>query len=261
MAGEMMDSVWRTTWITHGRPTEDLSLIDGLDNEADILLQRHGAVKVSANDQRGTTVTWAVFAPNWSSLYFVMETLYLYPSPYRLQYFLAGWFSEDIEECRAARDRIHALMAKSDIHLLTRTFVKAAVPDAKSMPPLLQDAWSDRSVKPDYSIDCVHDENDDRYKVMRIGPNSPIAKAYGMMPVSYPCLNGGSYDQVVSEIYPKVIKTGEPYYGHVYAAMAFPNRQIRWVPYQRVVLPHLFPDGRPGVTVVSEVSPVDIQVV
>jgi hypothetical protein len=87
------------------------------------------------------------------------------------------------------------------------------------MPPLLQDAWGDKAVKPDYSIDCVHDDSDDRFKVMRIGPGSPIAKLWGIFPVSYPCLMGNPYDQVVSEVYPEVVRTGEPHYGHVYAAM------------------------------------------
>jgi hypothetical protein len=94
---------------------------------------------------------------------------------------------------------------------------------------------------------------------MRIGPGSPIAKLWGIFPVSYPCLMGNPYDRVVSEVYPRVVKTGEPHYGHVYAAMSLPDRQVRWMPYQRVVLPHRFPDGRMGVTVISEVSPVDIQ--
>jgi hypothetical protein len=32
-----------------------------------------------------------------------------------------------------------------------------------------------------------------------------------------------------------------------------------WVPYQRVVLPHRFPDGRKGVSVVSQLTKVDIK--
>jgi hypothetical protein len=224
------------------------------------LIQRQGIVKVSASDEHGTTVTWAFFAPNWASLYFAMETLHLYPAPYHLHYFLSGWFSETIDDATAARDRIHALLAKSDVHLTSRTFVKEAHPDPAKMPPVLQHAWDEKSVRPDVSVDCVLDPEEDRYKVLRIGPNSQIARLWGVMPVTYPCLNGGSYDQIVSAVYSKVVETGEPHYGHVYAAMAFPNRTVRWFSYQRVVLPHRFPDGRPGVTVVSEASPVDIQI-
>ena len=250
-----------TIWINQGRVVEELPPAEGQSSREVTAIRRHGLVRVNIGDEVGTTVTWAVFAPNWASLYYVMESLHQYPGPYHLEYYLAGWFSETLSGYRAASDRIHALIAKSDVHLLTRTYVKDADPDPRMMPLLLQDAWGDRAVKPDYSIDCIHDDHDQRFKVMRIGPGSPIAKLWGVFPVSYPCVNGGPYDDVVSEIYPEVIRTGEPHYGHVYAAMSLPNRQVRWVPYQRVVLPHRFPDGRNGVTVISEISPVDIQVV
>jgi len=250
----------RTVWIAKGYPLpEPLPLSQA--GEENSLIQRQGVVKVSASDEHGTTVTWAFFAPNWASLYFAMETLHLYPAPYHLNYFLAGWFSETVADARTARDRMHALVAKSDIHLTSRTFVKEVEPDPAKMPLVLQDAWGERAIRPEVSVDCVLDPDEDRYKVLRIGPNSQIAKLWGVMPVTYPCLNGGSYDQIVSAVYAKVVETGEPHYGHVYAAMAFPNRSIRWFPYQRVVLPHKFPDGRMGVTVVSETSPVDIQIV
>lgn len=251
----------KVLWIGHGRPVDELPSSDSCASNEESIIRRHGLVKVTLSVDVGTAVSWAVFAPNWSSLFFVMESLHLYPAPYHLNYYLAGWFSETIADWQTARERIHSLIAKSDVHLLSRTYVKEVAPDPNAMPTLLQDAWGDRTVKPDYSIDCIHDDNDRRFKVMRIGPNSPIAKLWGIMPVSYPCLNGGGYDQVVSEIYPHVIETGEPHYGHVFAAMALPNRSVRWVPYQRVVLPHRFPDGRSGVTVVSQLSPVDIQVV
>jgi hypothetical protein len=254
-------ATWRTIWVDQGRVVEGPLPVDGGASAEEIAIRRHGLVRVTIDFVTGTTVSWAVFAPNWSSLYYVMENLHLYSGPYHLNYHLAGWFSETIVEFRAARDRVHALIAKSDVHLLHRTYVKQADPDPNVMPLLLQDAWGDRTVKPDYSIDCVRDDDDERYKVMRIGPRSPIAKLWGIFPVSYPCLIGNPYDQIVSEAYPQVVGTGEPHYSHVYAAMSMPNRQVHWVPYQRVVLPHRFPDGRKGVTVISALSPVDIQVV
>lgn len=252
---------WRTVWIDQGRVTGELTSVGGASDNEDVAIHRRGIVKVTYSQEAGTYVSWSVFSPNWASLYYMAECLQLYPAPYRFQYYLAGWFSETIANGRQARERIHWLIAKSDVHLLARTYVKDAAPDPKSMPSLLQDAWGDKAVKPEYSIDCVHDDQDNRFKVMRIGPGSPIAKLWGIFPVSYPCLMGNPYDQVVSEIYPKVVHTGEPHYGHVYAAMSLPDRQVRWMPYQRVVLPHRFPDGRMGVTVISEVSPVDIRVV
>ena len=261
MGQEAEIALRQSLWIDQGRIAGELPLFDGEAASEDIAIHRKGLVKLTFSKDTGTTVSWAVFSPNWSSLYFVMECLHLYPAPYHLQYYLAGWFNETIADAWSARERIHALVGKSDVHLLRRTYLKQADPDPRIMPPLLQDAWGDRAVKPDHSIDCVHDDHDDRFKVMRIGPGSPIARLWGIFPVSYPCLTGNPYDQIVSEVYPEVVTTGEPHYGHVCAAMALPNRQVRWVSYQRVVLPHRFPDGRKGVTVISELTPVDIQVV
>ena len=247
-------------WIDKGTPLRDVAT-PGHGGTEDQLIHRDGLVKVSSSEGQGTTVSWAFFAPNWSSLYFIMETLFLHPAPYHLHYFLAGWFSETIPDWRAARNRLNELVPKSDVHLTSRTFVREVEPDASRMPKTLKDVWSEKSVRPDISVDCVLDPDEDRYKVIRIGPNSQIARLWGVMPVTYPCLNGGAYDQIVSAVFSKGGETGEPHYGAVYAAMSFPNRQVRWFPYQRVVLPHKFPDGRDGVTVVSEFSPVDIRVV
>jgi hypothetical protein len=226
------------------------------------VLQRRGVVTVQVSQDEGTTVKWAFFAPNWASLYYVMETLYLYPGPYNLDFFLAGWFRETFATFEEARKRIHELVAKSDIHILARTFVHEARPSHEKTPSLLQDAMSDLTVKPDFSVDLVQNERDGRLYVERIGAQSAMAKIFGLSPVSFPCMIGGSYDQIVSYCYPRVIKSGEPHYDHVVAAMSTPDRRVVWVPYQRVVLPHRFPDGRPGVTVVSEVTnAVDIRIV
>ena len=85
--------------------------------------------------------------------------------------------------------------------------------------------------------------------------------ALGPEPVSFPCLTGHSYDQVVSDAYRQVLKTGEPHYDHVCAAMVTPDSTTSWLTYQRVILPHHFPDGKQGVVVVSKQAPVDIRVI
>ena len=145
------------------------------------------------------------------------------------------------------------------------TFVDAArgpVPIPESThPPLLRNALKDRTVLPDFSIDCVLDEVHKRFRVGRIGSETPIAKVYGFHPVSYPCINGLSYDYLVSEAYGKVVATGQPHYDHVIAAMTTPDGSVVWFPYQRVILPYSLPDGRRGVSVVSQVARVDIKIV
>jgi hypothetical protein len=258
--------VLRTVWLAKGERLSDNEAAQLAERGEDEVLQRQGVVIVESSyeEGKGTSVKWAFFAPNWASLYYVMETLYLYPGPYHLQFFLAGWFRETYSTPEDARRRIHELVSKSDIHILSRTFVKEANPGKAAVPPLLRDALSDLTAKPEFTVDCAADDQYGRYCVERIGPKSAMAKIFGLSPVSYPCVNGGSYDQIVSACYSRVIKSGEPHYDHVVAAMNTPDRRIIWIPYQRVVLPHRFPDGRRGVTVVAEVtdvSNVDIHIV
>ncbi len=252
----------KSIWLAQGERVSGSEASQLAELGEDEALQRRGMVVVQTSHETGTVVKWAFFAPNWASLYYVMETLYLYPGPYSLHFFLAGWFRETYDNFEEARNRIHELVSKSDIHILSRTFVHDAQPSPRKTPTLLQDAISDLTVKPEFSVDCAVDDQYGRYYVERIGPQSCMAKIFGLSPVSYPCVNGGSYDQIVSACYARVIKSGEPHYDHVMAAMNTPDRRVVWFPYQRVVLPHRFPDGRRGVTVVSEVTDtVDIKIV
>ena len=62
----------------------------------------------------------------------------------------------------------------------------------------------------------------------------------------------------MSRIYPQVSRTGEPHYDHIYAAMATPNGEVVWFPYQRVVLPLREGRNKKGVRVITELAKVDI---
>ena len=248
-------------WIANGELVSSLESL-GLEawDEAS-LLDRKGMVRVSIG-REGTSIRWSVFSGNWSSLYFAMDWLLNRPIPITLHYYLSGWFTERFTDADAARQRIHSIMAKSDVHLMTRTFISGVRPNESTyIPDLLERALTKGAVDPEQSIDCRFDPQIERFKVNRIGDQTPIARLWGITPVSYPCINGGSYDQKVSEIYPEVIRSGLPHYDHVYAAMTSKNSTVKWIPYQRVVLPRRFSDGQQGVTVISEVCPVDIKVV
>jgi hypothetical protein len=223
-------------------------------------LQWDGMAKVSVGPE-GTEIKWSVFSPNWATMFNILESIEYFPAPFKLRYFLMGWFEEDVDSAEEARDRISTIVAKSDIHLTQRTFVREADPSRRDIPPLLRNALKDRTVLPDFSIDCVLDEVHKRFRVGRIGSETPIAKVYGFHPVSYPCINGLSYDYLVSEAYGKVVATGQPHYDHVIAAMTTPDGSVVWFPYQRVILPYSLPDGRRGVSVVSQVARVDIKIV
>ncbi len=175
----------RTVWLEQGErlgPSEAAQLAELREDD---VLQRRGLVAIQTSHEKGTVVRWSFFAPNWASLYYVMETLYLYPAPYHLHFFLAGWFRETYQDFESARRRIHELVAKSDIHILSRTFVHNARPSSQGTPPLLQDAISDLTVNPEFSVDCAADEQHGRYYVERIGSRSclPASSAFRRFPI------------------------------------------------------------------------------
>src|SRR5262249_52809732 len=223
------------------------------------LLERQGFVK-AVGGSGGTTIAWSVFAPNWASLYFVLEWLGETSGPYTLKYYLLGWFEESFADATSARRRIHAIIGKSDIHLSSRTYVQPANPDRTDIPDILKEAL-DRRPPREYCVDCVYDNGSGRFSVDRVGRKSEIARVWGMSPVSYPCINGLSYDHVVSAAYHRVLTTGQPHYDHVCAAMVTPDSNVLWYTYQRVILPGSFSGSRKGVIVVSKQAPVDIKVV
>ena len=254
-SGRMM--VTEDHWIAKGslQPAPPHAAV-GSKEERDLLL-RQSYVRIFQDDN-GTTVKWAMFAPNWASLYFSMEWIHSSPGPYFLHYHSAGWFNEKYESASEASDRISQLMAKSDVHLSSTVYIHEVDEDREDVPGLLKTALHDLKADEDHSIDCLYDPASHKYRVFRVGAQSTIAKFYGMSPVSYPCLTGHSYDQAVSRIYPTVTRTGEPHFDHIYAAMASPNGDVVWVPYQRVVLPLSLGRGKRGVRVVTEIAKVDI---
>ncbi len=230
------------------------------DGSDEALFQRKGLVRLSVSD-RGTEVCWSMFACNWASLFLTMEWIRTAPGPYKLKYFIVGWAEETYDNAADAADRISQLLAKSDVHLTTRTFVKEADPGSKRLPEVIHQTLLDGAAIPDISVDCILDDATGKFNVERIGAASTLAQMWGLSPVSYPCRSGHSFAQMVSQAYAKVLKTDEPHYDHIYAALESTEREVFWLPYQRVVLPHRFPDRRKGVTVVTAVGDVDIAIV
>jgi hypothetical protein len=246
------------SWIYRGQtlaPHE--ALAHGATPEFD-LLDRQGFVKIKSST-RGSQIEWSVFAPNWASLYFTMEWLHTFPGPYSLRYYLSGWFEEKFNDVNSARNRIDIIIGKSDIHLTRHTFVTEADPYRANIPDLLKTALDDGAVNPKFGVDCILDETSGKFSVERVGQKSEIARLWGMNPVSFPCLTGHSYDQVVSAAYREVVLTDRPHYDHVCAAMER-DANVIWFTYQRVILPHRFTDNKKGVVVVSKQSPVDIKI-
>lgn len=259
--GGITSMIGTAYWVLNGRIDDDPFTSTGLDSP-ELVMQRAGGVFV-ANSRKGTTVRWAMFASNWASLYYVGEMLSTMPGPYTFEFFLSGWFTQTIEDPHMAQARLQELLVKSDVHLRQKTHVKALSASYQGfIPDLIGDTLAAGKASPEFSVDCVYDDHTGKFLVERIGPNSTVAKWYGTTsPVSFPCQTGNSFDNIVSQAYKRVMDTGTPHYGHVLAVFPAPMQAPKWLGYQRVILPHVFPGNRNGVTVVTEVGNVDINLV
>lgn len=247
---------WGVQWVRGGRIQPPLTVQPGPAEERQ-LLQRQGAVKIT-EDESGTTLRWSMFSANWASLYFVAEWVHGALGPYHLQYHSAGWFNERYENANEASDRIQHLIHKSDVHLSQTVYIRTDPGTRADIPPPLLQALRENAAEETYTVDCVCDPSSQRFRVTRVGPDSTIARLWGVSPVSYPCLSGHSYDTAVSRAYPQVARSGVPHYDHVYAAMASARGDVVWVPYQRVVLPLDLGRSRKAVRVVTELAKVEI---
>lgn len=246
-----------THWVSNGAPAPAPPVGEnGTVNERE-LLHRRGYVKI-VQDGNGTAVKWAMFTANWASLYFAIEWIHSCPAPYHLYYHSAGWFHEKYLTSAEASERISQLVYKSDIHLSRTVYIYDANENRDDVPVLLKAALQHNEADEEHSVDCLYDASSRKFRVSRVGAQSAIAKLWGMSPVSYPCLNGHSYDEAVSKVYPEVTRTGDPHYDHIYAAMMSPTGEVHWLPYQRVVIPLRTMRNKKGVRVVTEQAKVDI---
>lgn len=244
-------------WIIGGKRLAS-SHGEALPNDAESRrINIDGAVKVTQKPTE-TEVKWSVFSPCFASLFHVIEWLPAARLPIILKFYLHGWFEETFATAHEAVNRIEQVIGKSDLHLTKRAFVEELNPTGRQLPPMLEKTWSERSVAADNSIDFVFEEKSKKYLIERIGSKSTIAKYYGVSPVSYPYVNGGSYDDIVYEAYGHVLRSGTPRYDHVLAAMRMPDNILRWVPYQRIVIPKESIDNMPSVRVITEIASVDI---
>lgn len=224
-----------------------------------VLLQQRELVKIEANE-KGTTISWVMFAANWTSLYFANEWIRPLEAPFTLNYFNSGWFSEVFEDHLEVRRRIEQLMGKSDIRFSQRTYTQRFEPDEIRMSPAIQKAWDQGFVNQEQAVVCSIDVERELTQVEDVGEKSALASVWGVSPVSYPCLSGHSYDRIVSKSYYEVVKTKRPIYDHVLAAMVCPDGSVKWLGYHRLIFPKkTFPGMLPQVTVACEFDRVGIQ--
>lgn len=247
-------------WIVdgeHSLPTLDADLSEAAERQR---FDRDGGVRVTTG-VLGTEVKWAAFSPCFASLFRVLRLLQSAPAPYILRYYLCGWFEETCTSYEEVHDRIEQIMSKSDMRIMYRAFVGKPELQNCEIPPLIQRSMSDHENISSISISCFYDDSAGKFKVSHIGEKSTIARFYGMEPVIYPYVNGGSYDEIVCEAYKEVLDSGKRRYDHVLANMRMPNNVVHWVPYHRLIIPKLDEKKRASVTVVTEISPVNIHIV
>jgi hypothetical protein len=245
-------------WVANGRITTWTPRRDAGADE-DRCLHRLGFARLVAG-ANGTEIRWSVFSPCFASMFHIADRLCDLPGPYMLRYFLAGWF-EEMQPTAAARRRILDIVARGDIHLSQRVYVREMDPCGQALPASLHDTWIDGNALPEHSVDCVYEESSGRFRVARIGARSTIARLWGTTPQSYPCFCGSPYDFGVSAAYGRVLRSGRPRYDHVYAAMRTPDGAVVWIPYQRVIVPKHLNGRRGAVSVVTEIAKVAISIV
>jgi hypothetical protein len=133
--------------------------------------------------------------------------------------------------------------------------------DKVPLTPLLNDCFEHTSTAEEYATECVYEDHTSQFLVERIGPKSVFSKVWGSLPSSFPCQPAGSYGHAVSQAYSEVLSSGKPHYDHVLAAMRMPDNDVCWVPYRQLVMPKLRANNKRAVLFVSEITPVDIQLI
>ncbi len=228
--------------------------------EEDYRLHKEGVVRITTGEI-GTEIKWSVFSPCFSSLFTALNWLPSVEGPFVLRYYLSGWFEEVHQSAPDTIFRLEEIIAKSEIHVSQRTIVKEMKPSDNVTPTLLHNSFLRETPVDEYAVSCVHDKFSNQFRVEKIGSKSVMARIYGTILASYPCKNGNSYDRTVSEAYNEVISSGKPRYDHVLASLYAPDNTQHWLPYHRVIFPHLRPDKTVGVSIMTEVAQVNIRLI
>jgi hypothetical protein len=218
-----------------------------------------GHVRITAGSS-GTEIKWNVMSPCIASLFVAKEWLRSCNTPCVLRFYASGWFEEFHEDSARACLRIEDTIMRGDRHVSSKIFIQEVKPNSNNLTPLLAESLNNPEAVKDFAVECVLEENTGEFLVETVGPRSAVAKIYGTFLHSYACQSASSYSQTVSEAYSEVVASGRPRYDHVLAAMRMPNNEVFWVPYRRMVLPR-HDIVKPGVRVISEITPVDIQLI
>ena len=224
-------------WIVEGQRLPPCAAHELDDSAERDRFERIGGVRVTTG-ALGTEIKWSAFSPCFASLFHVSAWLENASGPFILRYYLSGWFEDICKTVAEARERMEQVISKSELRIVRRAFVQTSERSTDKPPPLIRRAMQQPGDLNDISIRCFYDDFANKFKVSHIGPQSTIARFYGMEPVIYPYVNGGSYDEIVCEGYKDALSSGKTRYDQVLAAMRMPNNIIYWVPYHRVIIPN-----------------------
>lgn len=208
----------------------------------------------------GTEIKWKVQTPCFASLLRAVHFLREARPPFILRFHAFGWFEEVHRHSWDAAQRIEEILARGDRHFVSRAFVHEADPRLAPLSPLMRHAIESGEAEDEYVVEAARDEVTQSFVVDKVGPKSAIGRVWGTITSSFPCQPTSKYGNAVSEAYEQVLKTGEPHYDQVLAALRLPDNQVHWVPYHRVILPKCRKDRMPAVAIVSEIAKVEIKV-
>jgi hypothetical protein len=223
------------------------------------LMSRAGAVRLTAGDL-GTEIKWVVTSPCICSLFAAKTMLADAQGPYVLRFFAAGWFEESHDKIADVRARVGELVMHGDRHIVNRVFERPSLPDDVRTPDVVRQTMRDMRPPTEHAVECRYDPELDDFVVCRIGERSAIGRIWGTDPTSHPCQTTGAFGSSTSSAYRRALAADLPIYEEVIAALRFPDRVLRWVPYHRVILPMVTRSSGQAVAVVSECAEVSFRV-
>jgi hypothetical protein len=235
-------------WILDGKllDNREVPTLD-IQQRQMILTQNYVKVTISA---AGTQVKWAQFARNWASLFYVQGWLSLLPAPFTFNFYNAGWFTEVHNCVETAHRRLQALVSGSDIKISSRTFATDLDITEQSLPEKLQEALRHGRAPLEETIVMAVDFERDRSVATYVGPKSMVAQVWGRSQVSFPLQTGNSYDRTVSQGYYTAIRDDRVVRNRVLASMLFPDGELKWCSYERLIFPNgMDANGLPSVRV------------
>ena len=219
-----------------------------------------GEVRLTSGEI-GTEIKWYAQTPCVASLFVVADWLLKARSPFVLRFYVSGWFEEFYQTAAEAADRLEAIISRGDRHFPVRTFVQQVEISKSILAPLITDANTTQDKIDDVAVECVYNRENHRFNVASVGKRSLIARVYGDIESSHPRQTTGSYSDAVNEGYVDVLQSGKPRSDHVLAALRFPNNNVYWVPYHRLILPVTGHAKQESVKVVAQFGSIGFKII